>query len=163
MEDLVAPALKRTGRKFVRGGDTLDVWFDSGTSWHAAWPDGAADDGAAPCPAPGVGVDSAFGGLGGPSSVVLEGSDQHRCVCVFVCADHVETRPCNRSGWFQSSLLTCAAVTGRAPFSAIITHGFVLDEAGRKMSKSLGNVLLAKVLALASPSEHASQGRGRGA
>ncbi len=65
----------------------------------------------------------AGGGSGGrPADLVVEGSDQHR-------------------GWFQSSLLTALAATGAAPFRAIATHGFVLDEAGRKMSKSLGNVV----------------------
>ena len=55
-------------------------------------------------------------------SVYLEGSDQHR-------------------GWFQSSLLTCVAATGSAPYRRVLTHGFVLDERGVKMSKSLGNVV----------------------
>jgi isoleucyl-tRNA synthetase len=57
-----------------------------------------------------------------PSDVVLEGSDQHR-------------------GWFQSSLLTSVAVKQQAPYRAIITHGFILDRNGHKMSKSLGNVV----------------------
>jgi isoleucyl-tRNA synthetase len=52
----------------------------------------------------------------------LEGSDQHR-------------------GWFQSSLLTSVAVNGHAPYKTVLTHGFALDEQGRKMSKSLGNVV----------------------
>ena len=56
----------------------------------------------------------------GPADLYLEGSDQHR-------------------GWFQSSLLEGAGTTGHAPFKAILTHGFVLDPDGRKMSKSLGN------------------------
>ena len=56
------------------------------------------------------------------ADVYLEGSDQHR-------------------GWFQSSLLTCAAIQNRAPFKDLITHGFVVDTNGRKMSKSLGNVV----------------------
>jgi isoleucyl-tRNA synthetase len=60
---------------------------------------------------------------GGSDSVMyLEGSDQHR-------------------GWFQSSLLESCGTRGRAPFDVVLTHGFVLDEAGRKMSKSLGNVV----------------------
>jgi isoleucyl-tRNA synthetase len=59
---------------------------------------------------------------GGPDVVMyLEGSDQHR-------------------GWFQSSLLESCGTRGRAPFDVVLTHGFVLDEDGRKMSKSLGNV-----------------------
>jgi isoleucyl-tRNA synthetase len=61
-------------------------------------------------------------GLSFPADLYLEGSDQHR-------------------GWFQSSLLTSVAVTGRAPFKHVLTHGFVLDEKGAKMSKSVGNVV----------------------
>ncbi len=59
---------------------------------------------------------------GSPSELYLEGSDQHR-------------------GWFQSSLLTSVAINGKAPYKSVLTHGFVLDENGRKMSKSLGNVV----------------------
>ena len=57
-----------------------------------------------------------------PASLYLEGSDQHR-------------------GWFHTSLLESAGTRGRAPYEAVLTHGFVLDEDGRKMSKSLGNVV----------------------
>lgn len=57
-----------------------------------------------------------------PVDMYLEGSDQHR-------------------GWFQSSLLTCMATEGKAPYKEVLTHGFVLDGEGRKMSKSLGNVV----------------------
>ncbi len=60
--------------------------------------------------------------LGWPASLYLEGSDQHR-------------------GWFHSSLLESCGTRGRAPYEAVLTHGFVLDEQGRKMSKSLGNVV----------------------
>ncbi len=60
--------------------------------------------------------------LGTPCEMYLEGSDQHR-------------------GWFQSALLTSVAVQGRAPYKTVLTHGFVVDENGRKMSKSLGNVV----------------------
>ena len=60
-------------------------------------------------------------GLPWPADLYLEGSDQHR-------------------GWFQHSLLEAIGTRGAAPFKAVLTHGFVLDEAGRKMSKSLGNV-----------------------
>ena len=56
------------------------------------------------------------------ADLYLEGSDQHR-------------------GWFHSSLLTGAAIDGHAPYKALLTHGFVVDESGRKMSKSLGNVI----------------------
>ena len=57
------------------------------------------------------------------------------CACVRVCG----------RGWFQSSLLTSVACTGKAPYKAIVTHGFVLDENMRKMSKSLGNVVAPNV------------------
>ncbi len=57
-----------------------------------------------------------------PADLYLEGSDQHR-------------------GWFQSSLLTGCAIDGRAPYDALLTHGFVVDGAGHKMSKSKGNVV----------------------
>jgi len=57
-----------------------------------------------------------------PADLYLEGSDQHR-------------------GWFHSSLLESCGTRGRAPYDAVLTHGFVMDEEGRKMSKSLGNVV----------------------
>ncbi|KAF8477324.1 tRNA synthetases class I-domain-containing protein [Kalaharituber pfeilii] len=106
--------------KWVRGTETMDVWFDSGSSWAT--------------------LRDALGSEiveGKPlADLYLEGSDQHR-------------------GWFQSSLLThvASSETGitpsptnpnpkpLAPFGMILTHGFVLDEKGRKMSKSLGNVV----------------------
>ncbi|MGE4221536.1 MAG: isoleucine--tRNA ligase, partial [Alphaproteobacteria bacterium] len=61
--------------------------------------------------------------LGWPASLYLEGSDQHR-------------------GWFHSSLLESCGTRGRAPYEAVLTHGFVMAEDGRKMSKSLGNVVV---------------------
>ncbi len=94
--------------------DVLDVWFDSGST-HAFTLEDAQH----------------FPGLsgihrlrdGGPDEVMyLEGSDQHR-------------------GWFHSSLLESCGTRGRAPYDVVLTHGFVLDENGRKMSKSLGNVV----------------------
>lgn len=57
-----------------------------------------------------------------PADLYLEGSDQHR-------------------GWFQSSLLSSVAITGKAPYKTVLTHGFIVDAAGHKMSKSLGNVV----------------------
>ncbi|MFQ5487921.1 MAG: isoleucine--tRNA ligase, partial [Gammaproteobacteria bacterium] len=60
--------------------------------------------------------------LAWPADLYLEGSDQHR-------------------GWFQSSLLTAVAMDGRAPYKSVLTHGFTVDAEGRKMSKSLGNVI----------------------
>ncbi len=61
-------------------------------------------------------------GIPSPADLYLEGSDQHR-------------------GWFQSSLLESCATRGRAPYKQVLTHGFTMDEKGRKMSKSLGNVI----------------------
>ena len=60
--------------------------------------------------------------LGYPAFMYLEGSDQHR-------------------GWFQSSILTAVGTTGTAPFETVLTHGFVVDEKGRKISKSQGNYI----------------------
>ncbi|RAK77065.1 isoleucine--tRNA ligase ISM1 [Aspergillus fijiensis CBS 313.89] len=100
-----------SGPGYRRGTDTMDVWFDSGTSWSE--------------------VDVPYREDGRPADVYFEGSDQHR-------------------GWFQSGLLTFVAhqlasgqtASPRAPFKHLITHGFTLDEEGRKMSKSIGNVML---------------------
>ncbi len=90
------------GTGFIKEKDTMDVWFDSGSS-HMA-------------------VLTRQPELSWPADLYLEGSDQHR-------------------GWFQSSLLTSVAVTGQAPYRAVLTHGFLVDGEGRKMSKSLGNVV----------------------
>ncbi len=65
--------------------------------------------------------------ISAPADLYLEGSDQHR-------------------GWFHSSLLTSVAMHGRAPYRAVLTHGFTVDEKGRKMSKSIGNVLVPQKL-----------------
>lgn len=90
------------GSEFLKETDTMDVWFDSGSSHHAV-------------------LDSREE-LGWPADLYLEGSDQHR-------------------GWFQSSLITGMAIRSAAPYRAVLTHGFVVDGEGRKMSKSLGNVI----------------------
>ena len=93
--------------------DILDVWFDSGST-HAF----VLED---PVHFPSLaGIRRKRDG-GADTVMYLEGSDQHR-------------------GWFQSSLLESCGTRGRAPFDVVLTHGFVLDEDGRKMSKSLGNV-----------------------
>lgn len=102
IEELLPPEYRNNGRKYRKGTDTMDVWFDSGSSWAA--------------------VAEQRPELRYPVDLYLEGSDQHR-------------------GWFQSSLLTSVAVHGQAPYKAVLTHGFTLDEDGNKMSKSLGNVI----------------------
>ena len=90
--------------QYVKMKDTLDVWFDSGTThWH-------------------VMRGSHADAHSWPADLYLEGSDQHR-------------------GWFQSSLLSGCAIDGRAPYKALLTHGFVVDGKGHKMSKSKGNVI----------------------
>jgi isoleucyl-tRNA synthetase len=93
--------------------DILDVWFDSGST-HAFV---LGDPKHFPALA---GIKRRIDG-GKDTVMYLEGSDQHR-------------------GWFHSSLLESCGTRGRAPFDVVLTHGFVLDEGGRKMSKSLGNV-----------------------
>jgi isoleucyl-tRNA synthetase len=94
--------------------DILDVWFDSGST-HAF----VLED---PKHFPGLaGIRRAYAS-GSDLVMYLEGSDQHR-------------------GWFQSSLLESCGTRGRAPFDIVVTHGFILDEDGYKMSKSLGNVI----------------------
>lgn len=89
---------------YEKSKDTLDVWFDSGTTHMTVMRGSHADK------------------LTYPADLYLEGSDQHR-------------------GWFHSSLLTGCAIDGRAPYKGLLTHGFTVDEQGRKMSKSLGNVI----------------------
>lgn len=87
---------------YVKLKDTLDVWFDSGTTHLTVLNQRTA--------------------LQWPADLYLEGSDQHR-------------------GWFQSSLLTGCAVRGRAPYKQLLTHGFLVDGDGYKMSKSKGNII----------------------
>jgi isoleucyl-tRNA synthetase len=94
--------------------DICDVWFDSGST-HAF----VLED---PVHFPGLaGIKRKVDG-GDDTVMYLEGSDQHR-------------------GWFQSSLLESCGTRGRAPFDIVLTHGFTLDENGRKMSKSVGNTV----------------------
>ncbi|MCC5667323.1 isoleucine--tRNA ligase [Nostoc sp. CHAB 5784] len=102
VEELLPESYRQNGKSYRRGTDTMDVWFDSGSSWAA--------------------VTKQRPELRYPADLYLEGSDQHR-------------------GWFQSSLLTSVAVNDIAPYKTVLTHGFVLDEQGRKMSKSEGNVV----------------------
>lgn len=96
---------------YEKNRDTLDVWFDSGST-HATVMGGPDN------------CDNGSHGdrLAWPADLYLEGSDQHR-------------------GWFHSSLLTGCMLYGRAPYKGLLTHGFVVDGQGRKMSKSVGNVI----------------------
>ena len=102
--------------ELTKGGDTFDVWFESGSSWHAVLRDGWRSR---QSPAA-VGRGDGLGAY--PADLYLEGSDQHR-------------------GWFQHSLLPALAITGEAPFKAVLTHGFMVDRDGRKLSKSEGNAI----------------------
>ena len=101
-EELLPEGIKCScgGAEFRKETDTMDVWFDSGTSHVGVLKQ--RDDGS------------------WPADLYLEGSDQHR-------------------GWFNSSLLTSVAAFGQAPYRNVLTHGFTVDEQGRKMSKSLNN------------------------
>jgi isoleucyl-tRNA synthetase len=92
--------------------DLVEVWFDSGSTHAFVLEDAVHFPGLA-------GIRRKVDG-GADEVMYLEGSDQHR-------------------GWFQSSLLESCGTRGRAPFDIVLTHGFTLDENGRKMSKSLGN------------------------
>ncbi|RDB30371.1 Isoleucine--tRNA ligase [Hypsizygus marmoreus] len=115
IEDFVPPSLREDGRApsevWRKGTDTMDVWFDSGTSWSILSEAGLGRE----------------GGRKFLADVCLEGSDQHR-------------------GWFQSQLLTAIGSASTeaervSPYGTLITHGMVLDQAGKKMSKSLGNII----------------------
>lgn len=91
--------------------DILDVWFDSGSTHAFVLESGRWPELVRPA------------GYEGPlADLYLEGSDQHR-------------------GWFQSSLLESCGTRGRAPYKAVLTHGFTMDQKGMKMSKSLGNTV----------------------
>jgi isoleucyl-tRNA synthetase len=104
----------RATEEWKKVDDICDVWFDSGST-HAF----VLED---PVHFPGLaGIKRKVDG-GKDTVMYLEGSDQHR-------------------GWFQSSLLESCGTRGRAPFDIVLTHGFTLDENGRKMSKSVGNTV----------------------
>ncbi|WP_390883516.1 isoleucine--tRNA ligase [Kovacikia minuta] len=121
VEELLPESHRKDGHTYRKGTDTMDVWFDSGSSWAAVLQSSEfsvlssqLEDNSK--------LKTQNSKLKYPADLYLEGSDQHR-------------------GWFQSSLLTSVAVNGHAPYRAVLTHGFTLDEQGRKMSKSLGNVV----------------------
>jgi isoleucyl-tRNA synthetase len=104
----------RANEDWKKIDDICDVWFDSGST-HAF----VLED---PVHFPGLaGIKRKIDG-GADTVMYLEGSDQHR-------------------GWFHSSLLESCGTRGRAPYDIVLTHGFTLDENGRKMSKSLGNTV----------------------
>ncbi|MCP9269747.1 isoleucine--tRNA ligase [Xenorhabdus sp. XENO-1] len=88
---------------YMKAPDTLDVWFDSGSTHSSV-------------------VDARPEFHGNSADIYLEGSDQHR-------------------GWFMSSLMLSTAIKGKAPYRQVLTHGFTVDEQGRKMSKSIGNTV----------------------
>lgn len=120
VEEFLPPEMKTVDvGEWQKSTDTMDVWFDSGTSWSM--------------------LDPPSEGRSFRADVCLEGSDQHR-------------------GWFQSQLLTAVGSASetiteypsgtaspsaklRSPYGTLITHGMVLDEKGKKMSKSLGNIV----------------------
>ncbi|PBK70887.1 isoleucyl-tRNA synthetase [Armillaria solidipes] len=107
VEEFIPPTLREGEGVDVwrKGTDTMDVWFDSGSSWSM--------------------LEQREDGLGQKyqADVCVEGSDQHW-------------------GWFQSQLLTAVGSgSSSIPYKALVTHGMVLDQKGKKMSKSLGNVI----------------------
>ena len=95
--------------QYEKGRDTLDVWFDSGSTHQTVLRGSHAE-------------------LGFPADLYLEGSDQHR-------------------GWFHSSLLVSCMLNGVPPYRGLLTHGFVIDLEGRKMSKSKGNTMAPQEIA----------------
>ena len=97
------------GIHFTKETNTLDGWFDSGSTHFAVLEDGPL---------------SQWSGMRWPADLYLEGADQYR-------------------GWFQSSMLTAVAATGKgAPYKQVLTHGWVVDGEGKAMHKSLGNSIL---------------------
>ncbi len=96
---------------YERVADILDVWFDSGCTHAFVLESGRWPDLTRPADY-----------IGPWADLYLEGSDQHR-------------------GWFQSSLLESSGTRGHAPYKAVLTHGFTMDQKGMKMSKSLGNTI----------------------
>ncbi|OCG18360.1 isoleucine--tRNA ligase [Gilliamella sp. App4-10] len=99
IKDLLGP----DAEDYRKVPDTLDVWFDSGSTFYSV-------------------VASRPEFEGHEADLYLEGSDQHR-------------------GWFMSSLMLSTAINNQAPYKQVLTHGFVVDGQGRKMSKSLGNIV----------------------
>ena len=119
--DIFAKVGAEHPEQYTKSTDILEVWFDSGTT-HTTVLKGShrAADGSTPNAH--TEIDPATGAPGPEADLYLEGHDQHR-------------------GWFHSSLLTACAMYGRAPYRSLLTHGFTVDGQGRKMSKSMGNVV----------------------
>jgi len=103
---------------YAKSQDILDVWFDSGSTFHHVLRGSHA----------GTPEDPSHHAAGPETDLYLEGHDQHR-------------------GWFHSSLLVACALEGRAPYRGLLTHGFTVDGQGRKMSKSLGNFVEMRTVA----------------
>ncbi|HMQ73596.1 MAG TPA: class I tRNA ligase family protein, partial [Rubrivivax sp.] len=111
--DWLGTSGEHSAEHYAKSQDILDVWFDSGsTFWHVLHGSHA-----------GTAEDPGRHADGPEADLYLEGHDQHR-------------------GWFHSSLLVSCALQGRAPYRGLLTHGFATDGQGRKMSKSLGNVVV---------------------
>ncbi|RDU73332.1 isoleucine--tRNA ligase [Helicobacter aurati] len=128
--DLLPPAFKDKANLYTKNMHILDVWFDSGSTWFAVL---NCDNYGASTSTTMIGnkestsSTSQYNAGFYPSSMYLEGSDQHR-------------------GWFQSSLLISCAINYKSPFASIVTHGFTVDDKSEKMSKSKGNVLSPNVI-----------------
>ncbi|STQ86615.1 isoleucine--tRNA ligase [Helicobacter muridarum] len=118
IRDLLPPSFRDKAHLYNKNMHILDVWFDSGSTWFAVLNniDSNLDSKTI------KELNSKYNSGFYPSSMYLEGSDQHR-------------------GWFQSSLLVSCAINYKAPFMSVVTHGFTVDEKSEKMSKSKGNVL----------------------
>lgn len=99
----VSELLGAEATDYVKVPDTLDVWFDSGSTYYSVVKERAEFN-------------------GNEADMYLEGSDQHR-------------------GWFMSSLMLSTATDNKAPYKQVLTHGFTVDGQGRKMSKSIGNIV----------------------
>ena len=120
-QDIFAKVGATDAAQYTKSTDILEVWFDSGTT-HTTVLKGShkAADGSTPNAH--TEIDPRTGKSGPEADLYLEGHDQHR-------------------GWFHSSLLTACAMYDRAPYRGLLTHGFTVDGQGRKMSKSVGNVV----------------------
>ncbi|XP_035241208.1 isoleucine--tRNA ligase, mitochondrial isoform X1 [Anguilla anguilla] len=130
LDSLLPPKVRKKSKvgkevEFERGEDVLDIWFDSGVSWAAVLQDWEADGSSesAGSPLSWLPLPSSLTPETDPrADVYMEGKDQ-------------------LGGWFQSSLLTSVAVRNKAPYKALVVHGFAVSEKGEKMSKSVGNVV----------------------